>query len=135
MRRASPNSSVRLRPSESSDGGWPTETAFNGQPKRSVLIRAVGETVAKFRVQNRIDNPTLSLWQGSQIILRNDDWSDAPNASAISAAAATVGAFALSEGSLDAAMLVTLMPGSYTVQAVGIGGTTGDVLVEVYEVP
>ena len=106
-----------------------------GERAMTVLIRAVGETLGKFRVQNRIDNPTLSLFQGSQIILRNDDWSDAPNASAISAAAATVGAFALSEGSLDAAMLVTLMPGSYTVQAVGIGRTTGDVLVEVYEVP
>ena len=101
----------------------------------TVLIRGVGETLGTFGVGNRIDNPSLALFQGSQIILRNDDWSDAPNVSAIAAAAATVGAFALPDGSLDAAMLVTLMPGSYTAQAIGIGGTTGDVLVEVYEVP
>ena len=35
----------------------------------------------------------------------------------------------------DAALLVTLDPGSYSVQVSGVGGTTGEVLVEIYEVP
>jgi hypothetical protein len=46
-----------------------------------------------------------------------------------------VGAFALPASSRDAALLVTLQPGSYTVQVSGVGGTTGVALVEVYEVP
>ena len=44
-------------------------------------------------------------------------------------------AFALPAASRDAAVLATLQPGEYTVQASGVGGTTGVAIVEVYEVP
>ena len=47
-----------------------------------------------------------------------------------------MGAFALaSPASRDAALLVTLQPGSYTAQLSGVGGTTGVALIEIYEVP
>jgi len=42
-------------------------------------------------------------------------------------------AFALPAGSRDAAAVVRLPPGGYTVQATGVGNTTGNVLVEVYD--
>jgi hypothetical protein len=45
-----------------------------------------------------------------------------------------VGAFSLTPGSNDAAILVALPPGSYTAELAGAGGTTGIGLVEVYEV-
>ena len=45
-----------------------------------------------------------------------------------------VGAFALPEGSADAAFVVTLPPGAYTIKASGVGGGTGVALVEVYVV-
>ena len=48
-------------------------------------------------------------------------------------AAAQVGAFALTAGSKDAALLVTLQPGAYTVVVSGVGGTAGVALVEVYD--
>jgi hypothetical protein len=49
---------------------------------------------------------------------------------------AQVGAFALGGGSSrDAALLVTLPPGSYTAQVSGVGNTTGVALIEVYELP
>ena len=44
-----------------------------------------------------------------------------------------VGAFALPEGSKDAALLVTLPSGSYSIVASGVDGG-GQVLVETYEV-
>jgi hypothetical protein len=37
--------------------------------------------------------------------------------------------------SKDSALLVTLSPGLYSVQASGVSNTTGVALVEVYEVP
>ena len=47
-----------------------------------------------------------------------------------------VGAFALPGGSRDAALVLTLSAGhSYTAQVSGIGGATGEALVEVYELP
>ena len=47
----------------------------------------------------------------------------------------SVGAFALTNGSRDAALVVTLMPGAYSAQVSGINSGTGEALVEVYEVP
>ena len=48
---------------------------------------------------------------------------------------AAVGAFPLQASSKDAALLVELQPGAYTVQVSGVGGTTGVALIEVYEAP
>ena len=62
----------------------------------------------------------------------NNDWGGAP---ALTAAFNQVGAFQLPGGSRDAAVLVTLAPGNYTVEVSGVGNTTGTALVEVYEVP
>jgi hypothetical protein len=46
-----------------------------------------------------------------------------------------VGAFPLTAGSRDAALLLTLNAGaSYTVQVAGVSNATGEALVEVYEV-
>jgi hypothetical protein len=52
---------------------------------------------------------------------------------AIQQATTRVGAFALPANSLDAVVLATLNPGSYTVQASGAGTTTGVAIVEVYD--
>jgi len=45
-----------------------------------------------------------------------------------------VSTFALAPGSLDAAVVVNLAPGSYTAQISGVGGRTGVALVEIYDV-
>jgi hypothetical protein len=46
-----------------------------------------------------------------------------------------VGAFALVPGTEDAAILITLPPGAYTVKIEGKNGATGVALLEIYEVP
>jgi hypothetical protein len=72
----------------------------------------------------------------NQKIVVNDNWGDVPDAVGLKSAFAAQGAFALPDGSRDSAALVTLPPGSYTVQVAGVGtGTvaTGVALVEVYE--
>jgi hypothetical protein len=46
-----------------------------------------------------------------------------------------VGAFALTLGSNDAAVLVTLLPGSYTAAVSDANGSSGVALIEVYVVP
>ena len=47
----------------------------------------------------------------------------------------SAGMGALTAGSKDAALLVTLEPGIYTAQVEGAAGTTGVALVEIYEAP
>jgi hypothetical protein len=46
---------------------------------------------------------------------------------------ARAGAFPISSFSRDAALLVSLVPGTYTAQVSGVNDTTGVALVEVYE--
>ena len=45
-----------------------------------------------------------------------------------------VGAFSLPSSSADSAVLLTLPTGAYTVQVSGVNGTTGNAMVEIYEV-
>jgi hypothetical protein len=108
---------------------------------RTFLIRAVGPGLsAGFGVTGVLADPVISLFSGGAAILGNDDWSGARGAEATGAAAGAVGAFPLAAGSRDAAFVVTLRPGAYTVQVTGKSGTgtaeaTGIVLVEVYVMP
>ncbi len=63
----------------------------------------------------------------------NDDWG---GGAALANAFKSVAAFDLPPGgSPDAALVVTLNPGGYTVRVTGKNGTTGVALVEIYELP
>lgn len=103
-----------------------------GGTSKTVVIRAVGPTLAAFGVPGTLIDPKLDVYSGSTVIHSNDNWG---GAAAFSAAFANVGAFALTNASRDAAVVVTLSPGNYTAQVSGVGNTTGVALVEVYEVP
>jgi hypothetical protein len=87
-----------------------------------------------YTVPGVLADPTLRVFEGTTEFVATTDWTAAPDVAALTGAAQAVGAFALEAGSADAAMLLVLGPGSYTAQATGIDGTTGNVLIEVYEV-
>ncbi len=103
-------------------------------PKR-VLVRAAGPALGAFGVTGALARPELTLVSGGTVLATNAGWSSSPDAAAIAAAAARHGAFAFGPGSLDAALLIHLSPGAYTAQVSGAGGTSGTVLLEIYEVP
>jgi hypothetical protein len=105
-----------------------------GTGTKTVLIRVVGPTLgaAPFGVPDVVADPQLTLFSGQTAIGNNDNWGGGAE---LAAAFAKVGAFALPAASRDAALLATLQPGSYTVQARGVDGTTGVAIVEIYEVP
>ncbi len=100
-----------------------------------LLIRAVGPTLASFGVAGALADPQLTLYSGATAVATNDNWATAANAEAVAAAATTAGAFALANGSRDAALLVDLPAGAYTANVSGAGGTTGTALFELYLAP
>lgn len=104
---------------------------------RTVLIRAIGPGLARFNVAAPISDPFLSVKQGNLTLAFNDNWSTRPDAAAIRDAAARVGAFPLENASRDAARLLVLPPGNYTVhvEAASPEISGGQVLVEIYSVP
>ncbi len=100
-----------------------------------LLVRVVGPTLGTFGVPDALGDPTITLFSGPTALATNDNWSTAANATEVATAAAAVGAFTLPAGSRDAALLVTLSPGSYSAVISGVGNTTGTALVELYVVP
>ena len=113
----------------------------SSEGSKTLLIRAVGPTLAGFGVSGALADPTLTVFgraagaTADSALLSNNDWGANAGAAHTAAVAAQVGAFALANGSKDAAVVVTLPPGAYTVQASGAGNTTGTALVEIYVVP
>ncbi len=107
---------------------------IGGASPVKVLVRAGGPSLIPYGVAGALENPKLELYNSSGAkVAENDDWAGSAD---IKTAADSVYAFGYaSNTSKDAALLVTLEPGSYTAQASGVAGTTGVALVEVYEVP
>ncbi|MBM3851955.1 MAG: immunoglobulin domain-containing protein [Verrucomicrobia bacterium] len=89
-----------------------------------------GPGLATFGVGDRLENPRLALHTSvvTAPIARNDDWA---NDASMTTALAVAGAFPLAAGSRDAALVVTLPPGAYTVAVSGLEGATGNALVEI----
>ena len=105
-----------------------------GPAYKRMLIRAVGPTLAGFGVAGALLDPILTVYSGQTVVATNDRW-QSDNATVITAASSSVGAFALAQNSQDAALLITLPPGGYTVEVKGKSDTQGVALLEIYEVP
>jgi large repetitive protein len=100
-------------------------------PKR-VLLRGVGPTLGDYGVNNALADPQITLFRDATVVASNDNWNN--SVSVVNASTAT-GAFQLTADSNDAAMVISLEPGVYTLHLRGGGGTSGIGLIEVYEIP
>lgn len=104
-----------------------------GAGSRQVLLRGVGPGLAQFGVAGVIADPRIALTDSAgRVVAENDNWSSG-GAAAVGSAASRAGAFPLAANSLDAALLVTIPPGAYTVQLAS--GAAGVALLEAYEIP
>lgn len=108
----------------------------DGPVKRTFLIRAIGPGLSPFGLVGALPDPKLTVYdQTTKLALTsNDNWDQGQDRSSIAAAATKVGAFDLAPGSKDAAVLVTLLAGQYSVLVEGVNGTTGVALAEIYDV-
>lgn len=111
-----------------------------GTGTRKLLIRAAGPALAALGVTGALANPTLTLTNTTTraTVATNDDWgtpagTGAASAAVLAGAFAQAGAFAFPTGSRDAAILVDLAPGNYSVQVSGVAGAAGIAVAEVYD--
>ncbi len=114
--------------------------AVAGPGRSRLLLRAVGPGLTQFGVGGVLARPTMALYAqlpggGERLLRTNTGWSAEGGAYDLATAAALVQAFALTNGSADCAMVVTVEPGNYTIQVSGVGNTTGEALVEIYVLP
>jgi hypothetical protein len=103
---------------------------IGGTQAQTVLIRAIGPSLANFGVAGPLSNVQVQLFRAgateplvtSRVVTTQSV-----------ALAAELGAFALDTGSEDATLVSVLTPGVYTAIVSGVDGVTGNALVEVYE--
>ncbi|HZZ59311.1 MAG TPA: immunoglobulin domain-containing protein, partial [Opitutaceae bacterium] len=107
--------------------------SINGTTGETLLIRAVGPTLAQYGVSDALPDPQISVFNSADASLAsNVSWG---GSSSLSADFSTVGAFSLPPASHDSALVVTLGPGVYTAQVTSASGATGVALLEIYLVP
>jgi hypothetical protein len=117
---------------------------IGGSQSARFLLRGIGPALAGFGLAGTVAQPSIALLDsGGTLIVSDTGWGN-PLVSGTSSVAASyrlatgadmtsAGAFALTPGSLDSAMVVTLPPGSYTIELSGVGGSTGTGLAEIYK--
>lgn len=122
---------------------------ISGTKPRSVLIRAVGPALTQFGVNDALASPSLTVFQNGKAIAANAGWaststvgplgagveSSPDSVTLLNSAFDRTGAFHLDPSSSDAAVLLTLQPGPYTIQVKNKVDAAGSALLEVYDVP
>jgi hypothetical protein len=105
------------------------------EPKR-VIIRAIGCELIPFGVPNVLGDPTLELHNvAGALIASNNNWQTTIIGGIITAdqvSAIQNSGHAPTDAS-ESAIIATLPPGNYTVIVRGINSSTGNALVEVYD--
>lgn len=104
---------------------------------KTILIRAIGPSLSTFGVSGVLAQPILEIFNSqNQSIYKNVGWTTQAAAvvADIKARSTAVGAFPIPDNSNDSVLLVTLQPGSYTVQIKGVNDSGGVVIAEAYEV-
>jgi len=102
-----------------------------GNDNHTVVLRGLGPTLSSIGVPGVLADPALVLHQmdaqgNDHVIASNDNWRDM-QASAITATGLAPA------NDTEAAMILSLSPGSYTAILTGTHGTTGVGLIEVYD--
>ena len=100
---------------------------ISGSTSKKIIVRALGPTLAQFGVPGVLQDPILELYNASnKLIAYDDNWKNAQQ-SEIQASG-----FALVDDH-EAAIVLTLPPGSYTAIVRGVNATVGAALLEVYD--
>jgi hypothetical protein len=110
---------------------------IGGGGAKTLLLRAAGPTIGAppYNVSGVLADPKLTLTTPAGALLAsNDDWDTGDQRAVLEAAFTQTGAFPLTPGGRESALLVSLPAGSYTAIVEGASGGTGVAIVEVYDV-
>lgn len=107
---------------------------ISGSGAKTMLIRVGGPLLAEFGLPGTMTDPRLEVIPGGQtfVVAENDNWGGTEELKQVFQ---LTGAFPFpSDDSRDAAVLVRLPPGAYTVRPSGAADGVGEIIVEAYEV-
>jgi kumamolisin len=99
-----------------------------GPNQKQILVRGDGPALTAFGLTGVLTDPQLTLVSGATTLATTTTWS-----STLIPTFTKLGAFALTAGSHDTALLQSLAPGAYTAQVVSVTTNSGVALAEVYD--
>jgi len=99
-----------------------------GSAGKLLLIRGDGPALANFGVADVLGDPSLTLVSNGATLASTSGWN-----SSLTPIFQQLGAFALTPGSNDSALLEDVTPGAYTAQVVSRTSQNGVALAEVYD--
>lgn len=113
--------------------------AAGTQPKK-LILRAVGPSLLVFGVANPLRAPVLKIYDGAGRVYESGYVYPAvvggpTYESDLADSLGKTGAFPLPAGTRDAVVMMPFTPGAYTAHVTSGDGTSGTVLLEIYEVP
>jgi hypothetical protein len=100
-----------------------------GEP-RNIVIRGLGPSLTANGIQQAAGNPKIDVYQGSQKMATNTDWKTDRRVQELTQNYPSL----QPSNDKEAALLLTLLPGAYTVQGINEDGTDGVMVLEVYDV-
>jgi hypothetical protein len=94
-----------------------------------VIVRGLGPSLAESGVSSAMADPTLELHDANgAVFASNNDWKDSQELDIEASGLAP-------SKPVESAILVTLLPGNFTAVLRGKNGTTGNALIELYNIP
>jgi hypothetical protein len=107
------------------DGALISGFVVRGSQAVQVLVRGIGPSLASFGLSGAVADTTVDVFAGSTMVATNDDWKSTQQAAITATGLAPL-------NDREAAVLLTLQPGVYTMVVRGKAGATGIGLVEAF---
>jgi hypothetical protein len=107
-----------------------TGLIVTGGVPRNIVVRALGPSLGASGIQQMAGNPKIVVYQGSQKVATNADWKTDSRASELSQKYPSLAP----TNDKEAALLLTLLPGAYTLQGINEDGIEAIMLLEAYDV-
>jgi phospholipase/lecithinase/hemolysin len=100
---------------------------ISGSQAKKVIVRALGPTLSNFGVSGVLADPTIAIFNSSNVMVAsNDNWRNTQETEIAASGFAP-------PNDLESAIIATLAPGSYTAVVTGKNGGTGVALVDLYQ--
>lgn len=100
---------------------------IGGNVNKRIIIRGIGPSLSNKNVPNPLQDPIIEIFQGDTKIGSNNNWKDSQQVSDITASGLAP------TRDEESALILTLAPGEYTTVLRGTNNTTGNALVEAYD--
>ena len=99
---------------------------IGGNVNKRIIVRGIGPSLSSSSVPNPLQDPAIEIYQNGNKIGSNDNWKETDQANISATGLAPT-------NDAESAIVLTLAPGEYTMVLRGKGNTTGNAVIEAFD--